>query len=134
MGVLVDDLSLAGGRLVGDVVDTVALVGLAIGVDHGRVVSLTGKTLYLQVSLLVAVPADDVGVPGTTGTGLAIVVGWAIVLFRREAVVVGQDGGDFLDLLLSPIFPDNLLGFIWQKFSFDGVDLVQPLVVILDGF
>ncbi len=133
MGVLVDNLRLAGSRLVGDIVDTVGLVGFAIGVNHGSIVSLARKTFFLQVSILVPVPADDVGVPGTVGTGLAIVAGRVVVPLWREAVVAGSDGGDRFDLLLCQILPDDLLGFIWWKFCFDNGNPVRHFVVILDG-
>ncbi len=86
--VLVDNLGLAGGRLVSNVVDAVVLIGFAVGVDHGSVVSLGRETFFLQVSLLAAVPADDVGVPGTAGAGQAFVAGPAIVPLRQEAMVV----------------------------------------------
>ncbi len=134
MRVLVDDLGLAGSGLVSNVVDAVILVGFAIGIDHGRVVSLVSETLFLQVSFLVAVPADDVEVPGAAGAGLAIVAGLAFVLLRWEAIVASSDGGDLLNLLFSQILSDDLLSLFWWKLSFDGVDFVQPFVIILNGF
>jgi len=88
-------------------------------------VSLAGETLLLQMSLLDAVSADDVG---AAGTGLAVVV-----FLRQELVVAGPDGSDWLDFLLCQILPDDLHGFIWRQFSFNGGNLVRPFVVILDG-
>ena len=61
----------SSGTLVGDVVNAVVLVRLAIGVHHGSFVSFAGETIFLQVALFLAVSAGGVGVPqGGVGAGL----------------------------------------------------------------
>ncbi len=92
VGILVGDLGLAGiaGRLVSSIVDMTGFVPFTVGVDHGSLVPLTRETFFLKVPLLVAVPVDDVGVPGTTIVGLIVVADRAIVLLRRKAIVAGS--------------------------------------------
>ena len=114
-------------RLVGHVVDVVGFVQFAVGVGHGSVVSLMGETLFLQLSLFVAIPADDVGVPGVAVAGLSVVVGRAIVLLGQKPVAVSLG----LDFLLSEIFPDDFASFF--KVGLNSGDLVQPFVVVLDS-
>jgi hypothetical protein len=134
MGVFVGDLDLGGCRLVSDIVDAVVLVGLAVGVDHGSIVSLAGEKLLLQVPLLVAVPADDVWVSGAAGVGLAVVASRAAAFLWRKAVVVSPDVGNLPNLLVRQFLPDDVSGLLGWKFGLDSVDPVQPLMIILDSF
>jgi hypothetical protein len=122
------------GRLVGHVVDTVGFVRLAVGIHHRGVSSPEREALLLAVPLFVAVPADDVGVGGSVVTGLTVVAGWAGVVSGLEPAIAGSKCSDLLDFLLGQLFPDDLSGFFWLQFGFDGSDLVEPLVVVLNGF
>ncbi len=115
------------GGLVGHVVDMVGLVRLAVGVHHGGVVSPAREAFFLAVPLLVAVSADDVGV------GRGVVAGRAGVVPGLELTIAGPEGSDLFDFLLGQLFPDDLSGFFWLQFGLDGGDLVEPLVIILDG-
>jgi hypothetical protein len=125
VSILVGDLGRAGGsRLVGDVVDAVVLIGFANGINHGSVVSLAGETLFLQVPLLVAVPADDVWVPGAAGAGLDVVVSWAVVFLRRKAVIASLDDGNLFNLLVGQVLSDDFSGILRLKFGLDRVDPV----------
>ncbi len=118
MGILVHNL---GRGLGGDIVDAAGLIPLAIGIHHWSVVPLMAEAFFLKVPHFVAVSANDVRVPGAAGTGINIVVSGAIaILFRGETVVVGTDSGNLLDLLLSEVIPDDVIGFFWLKLSFDG--------------
>jgi hypothetical protein len=82
--------------------------------------------------LFVAVPANDVGVPGTVGASLVVVAGQAIGSFWLKAVVVSPDGGNLLNLLVGQVLPDDLPGFLRRKFGLDSIDPVQSFVIILD--
>jgi hypothetical protein len=58
--------------LLGHVVDTVVLIGLALGIDHWRVVTSMGVAFLLHVAVLfLAIAPRDVGVPGVIGAALA---------------------------------------------------------------
>jgi len=105
-GVLVDGLRWArvaiAGRLVSHVVDAVGLVGFAVGVHHGGAGLPAREAFFLAVPLLVAVPADDVGVPGSVVTRLTVVTGLTEVrVLGRESAITGSKRGDLLNFLLS---------------------------------
>ena len=71
--------------LVGDVVDAVVLVRLAVGIHHGGLVSFAGKTIFLQMPLFLAVSASGVGVPQDgVGAGLVVVVVVGASLLEAE--------------------------------------------------
>ena len=77
----------SGRTLVGDVVDAVVLVRFAVGVHHGGLVSFAGKTIFLQVSLFLAVPASGVGV-SQDGVGAGFVaVGASLLEAERSAAI-----------------------------------------------
>jgi hypothetical protein len=135
-GVLVDGLWLmrvAIGGLVGHIVDTVGFVRLAVGVHHGGISSPAREAFFLAVPLFVAVSADNVGVGSGVVTGLAVVASRAGVDPGLESAIAGPKCSDLFDLLLGQFFPDDLSGFFWLKFGFYGGNLVEPLVVVLDG-
>jgi len=135
VSILVHDHSLAGnGELVGKVVDMIGLVPLAVCINHRSAVPVAREAFFLQVPLFLAVPTDDVRVSGVAVTGLPIVGRWAIgIHLGREAVVTGLDSGNLFDLLLNEILPDDVAGFIWLKFCFNGGNPLQFLVIVLDG-
>ncbi len=135
-GVLVDGFRLmrvAVGGLVGHMVDLVGFVRLAFGVHHGGVSSPAQEAFLLAVPLFVAVPADDVGVGGSAVMGLAVVASRAGVVPGLESAIAGPKCSNLLDFLLGQFFPDDFPGFFWQQFGLDGGNLVEPLVVILNG-
>ncbi len=135
-GILVDGFRLmrvANGGLVSHVVDPVGIVRLAVGIHHGGVSYPAREAFFLAVPLLVAVPADDVGVGGGAGTGLTVVAGRAGIVPGLESAIAGPKCSDLLDFLLGQFFPDDLPGFFWLQFGFDGGDFVEPLVIVLDG-
>ena len=108
--------------LVGDVVDAVVLVRLAVGVHHGGLVSFAGKTIFLQVPLFLAVPAGGVGVPQDgVGAGLVVAVGASLLEAKRS---------DLIKSFIIIGIPDDLSGHILAKFMFDSGDFVQPFLVI----
>ena len=79
----------SSGTLVGDIVNAVVLVRLAIGVHHGGFVSFAGETIFLQVALFLAISASGVGVPqGGVGAGLVVAV--ETFFAGSEAQRVGQ--------------------------------------------
>ena len=111
--------------LVGDVVDAVVLVRLAVGVHHGGLVSFAGKTIFLQVPLFLAVPASGVGVPQDgVGAGLVVAVGASLLEAERS---------DLIESFIIVGIPDDLFGHILAKFMFDSGEFVQPLLVVQDG-
>ena len=115
----------SSGTLVGDVVDAVVLVRLAVGVNHGGLVSFTGKTIFLQVALFLTISASGVGVPqDRVGAGLVVAVGASLLEAERS---------DLIKSFIIVGIPDDLLGHILAKFMSDGGDFVQPLLVIQDG-
>jgi hypothetical protein len=135
-GVLVDGFRLmrvAVGRLVGHVVNPLGFVQLAIGVHHGGVSSPGREAIFLAVLLFVAEPADDVGVGGSAVTGLAVVVGWAGVVPGLETAIAGPKCSNLLDFLLGQFLPDDLPSFFWLQLGLDGGNLIEPLVIILNG-
>ncbi len=89
--------------------------------------------LYFFVPLFVTISADDIGVSWGVVTGLPVVAGRAGVVPGLEAAIAGAERSNLFDLLLSQFLPDDLPGFFWLQFGLDGSDLVEPLVVILDG-
>jgi hypothetical protein len=126
MGVLIDELQLTGvaSGLVDHVVDTVGFVPLAVGIDHRTIVPFARKALFLQAPLFVAVPADDVGVPGAAVVGLAIVAGWAVVVLGWKPVAASLECGNLLNFLLSQILTVVFTSFFWLKVVLDSRDLM----------
>ena len=105
--------------LVGDVVDAVVLVRLAVGVHHGGFVSLTGETIFLQVPLFLAISASGVGVPQDgVGAGLVVAVG---------AFLLEAERSDLAKLFIIVGVPDDLFGHVLANFMLDSADFVQPL-------
>ena len=111
--------------LVGDVVDAVVLVWLAVGVNHGGFVSLTGETIFLQVPLFLAISASGVGVPQDgVGAGLVVAVG---------AFLLEAERSDLAKLFIIVGIPDDFFGHILANFMLDSADFVQPLLVVQNG-
>jgi hypothetical protein len=113
--------------LVGDIVDAIAvlvLVGLAVGVHHRGLVPLAGEAVLLAVALLLAVSAGRVGVPDG-GVGAGLIVGDALLLEAQHS--------ELAKLVIWQVFPDDFFSFFFAYLLFDGVDLVEPLLVVLDG-
>ncbi len=135
MGILVPSFGLAGGsRLASNAVDAVGLVPLPVSIDYWTMVPLTREAFFLQVPLFVAVPEDDIWVPGAAVVGLPIVVSRTVGrLLRREAVVASTDSNNLPNLLFSELLPDNVISFFLLELSFVCTDFLQPFVVILDG-
>ena len=112
----------SGRTLVGDVVDAVVLVRLAIGVHHGGFVSFAGKTIFLQVPLFLAISASGVGVPqDRVGAGLVVAIG---------AFLLKTERSDLIESFIIVGVPDDFSGHILAKFMFYSGDFVQPLLVI----
>jgi hypothetical protein len=135
-GVLVDGFRLmrvAVGGLVGHVVSPVGFVRLAVGIHHGGVSSPVREAFFLAVPLFVAVPADDVGVGGSAVTGLAVVAGRARIVSGMETAIAGPKCSDLLDFLLGLFLPEDLPSFFWLQFGLDGGNLIEPLVIVLNG-
>jgi hypothetical protein len=135
-GILVDGFRLmrvAIGGLVDHIVDLVGLLRLAIGIHHGGISSPAREAFFLTVPLFVAVPADDVGVGGSAVAGLAIVTSRAEVVPGLESAIAGPKCSDLLDFLLRQFLPDDFPGFFWLQFGLDGGNLVEPLVIVLNG-
>ncbi len=135
-GVLVDGFRLmrvAVGGLVSHVIDPVGFIRLAVGVHHGGISPPVREAFLLAVPLFVTVPADNVGVSGGAVTGLAVVASWAGVVPGLESTIAGPKCSNLLDFWLGQFFPDDLPGFFWLQFSLDGGNLVEPLVVVLNG-
>jgi hypothetical protein len=126
-------MRVAIGRLVGHVVNPVGFVRLAVGVHHGGVSSPVQEAFLLVVPLIVAVPADDVGVGGSAVTGLAVVAGRAGVVLGLEMAIAGPKCSDLLDFLLGQFLPDDLPSFFWLQFGLDGGNLIECLVIVLNG-
>ncbi len=125
--------SSSSSRLLGDIVDAIVLVlvlvRLAIGVHHGGLVPLTGKAVLLQMTFLLAVSAGSVRVSnGGGGAGLVAIVASAIDLGSEVT-----NDHTLVELLVRQIFPDDLLGPLLLQLLFDCIDVVEPLMVILDG-
>ncbi len=74
--------------MLGDVVDAVVLalvlIGLAVGVHHGGLVSFAGETIFLEVALLLTVSANGVGVPQGGGGGV-VAIGETFLLEAKSS-------------------------------------------------
>ncbi len=104
-----------GDGLLSDIVDTVALVlvlvGLAFGIHHGGLVPLAGKAVLLEVTLLLAVPAGSVGVPHCGGgAGLVFAVIAAAIVVSIPGVANDSKLGE---LVVGQVVPDDLLGSLF---------------------
>ncbi len=96
-----------GGRLLSDIVDTIAvlvLVGLAVGVHHGGLVSFAGEAVLLEMALLLAVPAGGIGI-SNSGGGVSLIVGDMFLLEAKNSKLA--------KLIIWQIFPNDLLRFIF---------------------
>ena len=120
--------SSSGRVLVGDIVNAVSvlvLVGLTIGVHHGGLVPLAGKAVLLEMALLLAVMAGRVRVPnGGAGAGLIPVV---------DAFLLEAEHSELAKLVIRQVLPDDFSRFIFANLLFNGVDFVEPFLVVLDG-
>ena len=115
----------SSGTLVGDVVNAVVLVRLAVGVHHGGFVSFAGETIFLQVPLFLAISASGVGVPqDCVGAGLVVAIG---------ALLLETESSDLVESFIIVGVPGDFSGHILAKFMFDSGDFVQPFLVIQDG-
>ncbi len=75
-----------GGGLINDVVDAVVLlVRLAVGVDHWSLISFAGVAIFLEMTLLLAVPAFRVWV---TKRRRAIVVALVVAVVTVVSITV----------------------------------------------
>ncbi len=113
--------------LISDIVDAIAVlvfVRLAVGVHHGGLVPLAGKAVLLEMAFLLAVSAGRVGVPDG-GVGVGLIVGDPFLLEAKHS--------ELAKLVIWQVFPDDFSSFVFAYLLFDGVDLVEPLLVILDG-
>ncbi len=79
--------------LLGDVVDTVVVIG------HWSLVSLASTTFLLHLSLFLAVAASNVGVPRSIGAALLGQIRTGPLRFKP--VVPSSNCGHLLDLFLS---------------------------------
>ena len=112
----------SSGTLVGDVVNAVVLVRLAVGVHHGGFVSFAGETIFLQVALFLAVSASGVGVPqGGVGAGLVVAIETFLLEAKRSKLA---------KLFIWQVVPDDFLGHILANFMLDSADFVQPFLVV----
>ncbi len=98
---------LIGLVVLGHVVDSV-VIGLAVGIHHGCLVSLMGAALLMHVPLLLAVATHDVGVSGSIGA--TFLNGPGQILLGWEPVVTSSNCGHLLDLLFSWALPSNGTG------------------------
>ena len=83
--------------------------------------------------LFVTISADDIGVSWGVVTGLSVVAGRAGIVPGLESAIAGAERSNLFDFLLGQLLPDDLSGFFWLQFGLDSGDLVEPLVIILDG-
>ncbi len=118
-----------------DIVDAVVLVlvlvGLAIGVNHGSFVSLSGEAVLLEVALFLAVPAGGVRV--SHGVGGASLVVAAVAVAAVVSVLGVTDDSKLSQLIIGQIVPNDLLSSFFFQLLLDGVDTIEPFVIILDS-
>jgi hypothetical protein len=121
--------SSGSGVLVGDIVDAIAvlvliLVRLAISIHHGGLVPLAGEAVLLEMAFLLAISAGCVGVPdGGVGAGLIV----------DDTFLLEAKHSELAKLVVWQIFPDDFSSFVLAYLLLNGVDLVEPLLVVLDG-
>jgi hypothetical protein len=121
--------------LLGDVVDTVVLVlvlvGLAVGVNNGSLVPLTGQAVLLEMTLFLAVSAGGVRVShGGGGVGLVVAAVAVVVVVLILGVT---DDSKLGQLVVRQVVSNDLLGSFFFQLLLDGVDTIEPFVIILDG-
>ncbi len=122
--------------LVGDIVDAVVLlVRFTIGVDHWSLVAFAGETILLQMSFLFAVSAFSVGVTKLRWAVVTLVV--AVVVAAVVAIVVVSvsakaNRSELSELIVRQAVPRNLSCLFFFHFISDGVNFVEPLMVILN--
>ncbi len=121
--------------MLSDFVDAVVLVlvlvGLAVGVNHGSLVSLAGEAVLLEMALFLAVPAGGVRVShGGGGAGLVVA---AVAVVVVVPVLGITDDSKLGQLVVRQIVPNDLLGSFFFQLLLDGIDTIEPFVIILDG-
>ena len=124
--------------LVGDVVDAVVLlVRFAIGIDHWSLVAFPGETIFLQMSFLFAISAFSVRVAKLCRAVVTLVV--TVVVTVVVAIVVVSvsaeaNRGELSELIVRQAVPRNLFCFFFFHFISNGVDFIEPFMIILDRF
>jgi hypothetical protein len=104
--------------LVGHIVYAAIFVWLAIGVNHGSVISAVRVTFFLHLTFLLAITAGDVGVPGPVGTSLTVGLSLPTGIPRGPVPVVASPNYSHqLDFFLKEVLPGNGFGFLWLEFS-----------------
>ena len=91
------------------------------------------KHSFWRCPFFVTISADDIGVSWGVATDLPVVAGRAGVVPGLESTIAGAERSDLFDFLLGQLLPDDLPGFFWLQFGFDSSNLVEPLVIVLDG-
>ena len=77
------------------------------------------------MAFLLAVSAGRVGVPnGGVGAGLISVV---------DAFLLEAEHSELAKLIIRQVFPDDFSRLIFANLLFNGVDFIEPFLVILDG-
>jgi hypothetical protein len=123
--------SSSSSGLFSNIVDTIVLVlvGLPVGVHHGGLVPLAGEAVLLEVAFLLAISAGRIQVPdGGGGASLIAVVALVVVLLSGVT-----NDRKLVELLVRQVLPDDLLCSLLLQILLDGVDAVEPFMVILDG-
>ncbi len=76
------------------------------------------------MSFLLAISAVRIGVPdGGGGAGLVV----------DDAFLLEVKHSELAKLVIWQIFPNDFSSFIFAYLLLDGVDLVEPLLIVLDG-
>ncbi len=129
---------MGGGGLVSDVVDAVVLlVRLTVGIYHGGLVAFSGEAIFLQMSLLLAVPAFSVWIAQLHRTVVVTLVVAAVFVVAVVVVPVVSSKtncSELSELIVRQIVPDNFFCFFFVHFIPDGVNFIEPLMVVLDRF
>jgi len=112
-------------RLLGDIVDPVSLVRLDIGVGHWSIVTVARVTFFLHIALLLAISADDIGVPGAVGMGLVVVAGGSTL---AVPLVASPNCGHLHDLLLGEVLPGNGFGLLQVEVGLNSCNFLGVFV------